>query len=192
MRGTSACAAVDAARRVGRGLVMVLLGCWSGVAGTQAPAREPPPRWSGVVTRVSDGDTLWLRPHPPGAGPVKLRLAGLDAPERCQDGGPQAREALAARVLHRPVQVEPLGVDDHGRLLGRVRLGAEPGGGASEDGDVGAWLVSEGLAWSYRHRGDPGPYAAQERAARSAGRGLFADPAARPPWRFRREHGPCE
>ncbi|WP_119154583.1 thermonuclease family protein [Caldimonas tepidiphila] len=163
--------------------------------GGATPAQPPqlPSRWAGTVTGVSDGDTLWVRPDPPsGQAPVKLRLIGIDAPERCQDGGREAGEALAARVLRARVQVEALGLDGWGRVLARVLHGEErgPPGPAA---DVGAWLVSEGHAWNDRlHGGDGGLYAAQEQAARSAGRGLFADAAAVPPWRFRRAHGPCD
>ena len=59
---------------------------------------------SGVVTRVTDGDTVWVRPDEPKRKPVKLRLVGIDAPERCQAWGAQATAALAAQVLHRHVR----------------------------------------------------------------------------------------
>jgi endonuclease YncB( thermonuclease family) len=135
----------------------------------------------GVVTRVSDGDTLWVRPLG-GGKPRKLRLQGIDAPERCQAWGREASEHLAALVMGRQVQALEGPVDDHGRRLVRLMRG---------DLDVGAQLVREGHAWSHRFRHDPGPYAAEEREARLARRGLFADPAAVPPRQFRRQHGPC-
>ncbi len=152
---------------------------------SQAQAADLPA--GGVVTRVSDGDTLWIRPDaPPGgrqAKPFKLRLQGIDAPERCQAWGPQAQAALAARVLHRRVELQSRGAsDDYGRALGNVLLAGE---------DVSGWMVSQGHAWSYRHRRSPGPYAAQEQAARQSGKGLFADPRAVEPREFRKAHGPC-
>lgn len=179
-------------RLLGRPLTAWLL--WVGLGGAFAqPDETLPARWTGRVTLVSDGDTLWVRPESPESSqrqpPLKLRLLGLDAPERCQAGGPAAHEALRSRVLGRTVQVETVGRDVYQRLLGRVWL-ESVGDGAPAD--VGAWLVSEGHAWSDRYRGDPGPYAAQEDAARNARRGLFADAAAQPPRRFRREHGRCE
>lgn len=153
-------------------------------AGSAAASEQ---RIDGVVTRVSDGDTLWLRPDPqpqrPRPRPLKLRLVGLDAPERCQAHGPQAGAALSAQVLGRRVTVLRRATDQHGRGLVTLWQGGE---------DVGARLVREGHAWSARYRGDPGPYAAEEQAARAAGRGLFADPAAEPPRDFRRRHGPCD
>jgi micrococcal nuclease len=136
----------------------------------------------GTVVRVSDGDTVWLRTADAARRPVKLRLDGLDAPERCQPGGPQARAALEARVIGRRVIVETRARDGYGRTIGQLR---------SDGVDVGAWLVGEGHAWDHRFRGRPGPYAALERQARAAGRGVFADPAALEPRQFRRLHGAC-
>jgi micrococcal nuclease len=135
---------------------------------------------SGVVTYVTDGDTLWVRPE--GGAPVKVRMQGIDAPERCQPWGPQAREALAARVLHRQVQVQTRARDDYQRTIGVVELDGQ---------DVAAWMVRQGHAWSQRYRKSLGPYAAQEAQARAAGRGLFVHPAPVLPRDFRRQHGPC-
>ena len=135
----------------------------------------------GVVTRVSDGDTLWVLPRE-GGKPRKLRVQGIDAPERCQRGGREATDRLKALVLGQTVRVQEGPIDDHGRRLVRLMRG---------DVDVGAQLVREGHAWSYRYRRDPGPYAAEEREARTFRRGVFADPAALPPREFRRTHGPC-
>lgn len=137
--------------------------------------------FTGVVTRVSDGDTLWLQPADSRRGSVKVRLRGIDAPELCQAWGPQARDALAARVLRRRVAVDVRSRDDYGRALASVRVGGI---------DVGAALVADGHAWSTRWRGH-GPYRREEHAARTARRGLHAAPAALEPRRFRRLHGPC-
>ncbi len=137
---------------------------------------------TGVVTRVTDGDTVWVRPDAPKRKPVKLRLVGIDAPERCQAWGAQATAALSEQVLHRRVEIPTRGVDPHGRLLGGLMLDGR---------DVSAWMVSQGHAWSSRFHRHPGPYAQQQRAAQSRRAGLFADPAAIEPWVFRRSHGPC-
>jgi micrococcal nuclease len=135
----------------------------------------------GQVVRVSDGDTLWVQPAGGGRA-LKVRMLGIDAPEMCQPGGPQARDALAARVLNRTVRLEGERLDDHDRRLARVWLGGQ---------DVGAALVEQGLAWSYRFRSDPGPYVAEETRARRAGLGVFAQPGAMSPRDFRRQNGPC-
>lgn len=138
--------------------------------------------WTGRVTRVSDGDTLWIRPAS-GAAPRKVRLLGLDAPELCQPGGEAARNALQALVTNKTVQVQVKYQDTYGRDLVHLRV---------DDLDVGATLVGAGHAWSSRWHNSRGPYAVQEASARTARLGLFADPAALLPREFRQRHGPCQ
>jgi micrococcal nuclease len=138
---------------------------------------------AGTVVHVTDGDTLWLKPDTAGEKPLKLRLAGIDAPEHCQSGGAQAGAALAARVLHRRVQASIRATDDFQRAVATVRLDGE---------DIGAWMVLQGHAWSRGYRHAPGPYAREEAEARAARRGVFADPRAQDPRLFRKQHGPCE
>ncbi|HSV69313.1 MAG TPA: thermonuclease family protein [Methylibium sp.] len=160
-------------------LVALLLSCCAAAAAAQQD-------FEATVTHVSDGDTLWVRtvaePAAPRGRRLKLRLRGLDAPERCQPHGERATAALARQVLGRRVAVHGEARDSHGRLLAVLSLDGD---------DVGAWLVGQGHAWSARWHGDPGPYAGEEAAARRARRGLFAEPEPEPPRDFRRRHGPC-
>jgi endonuclease YncB( thermonuclease family) len=141
-------------------------------------ARGP---WRGEITYVTDGDTLWVRPES-GEKPRKLRLDGIDAPEICQAYGSEARNALRKRVLHRQVTVSTKAIDDYQRLIVSVRLEGE---------DLGAWMVGQGHAWSYRYRRDPGPYMTEEGRAREARLGLFADGDPQQPREFRKRHGSC-
>jgi micrococcal nuclease len=134
------------------------------------------------VTRVHDGDTLWVKPLD-GGRYRKLRLDGLDAPEICQDGGVASRDALAARVLEQTVTVSERAYDDYGRALVHISLAGD---------DVGGWLVSQGHAWSYRWRNSLGPYEAEENQARERRKGLFSDVQAEIPRSFRKRHGPCQ
>jgi micrococcal nuclease len=145
-----------------------------------APHRD---RWTGVVAYVVDGDSVHVRPLQ-GGKPVSIRVDGIDAPEICQRGGDTARDALKRRVLGRQVVVEGKSRDDYGRLLARI---------LSEGNDVGARMVVDGHAWSYRYRGKGGPYAAEQRLAESARRGIFADahPAPVYPAAFRKQYGTC-
>ena len=135
---------------------------------------------AGEVTRVSDGDTLWVQPA--GGRPVKVRLQGIDAPEICQTGGPQARVALTGRVFGRQVDVEVQGQDRYGRAVGTLFLGDE---------DIGAWMVLQGHAWSYYSRRGGGSYGRHEAVARRLRRGVFTDPLPEEPREFRKNHGPC-
>ena len=137
--------------------------------------------FEGEVTRVADGDSLWVRPAAGGA-PVALRLQGVDAPEGCQAHGAAARTALTRRVLHQTVTVQTRTRDDFQRSVARVRHRGE---------DIGGWLVHEGHAWSMRYRRSPGPYAEQEAKARLARRGLWSEAQPLEPRQFRRQHGRC-
>lgn len=136
---------------------------------------------TGVVTHVTDGDTLWVRLSE-GGEPVKVRFQGMDAPESCQDWGPQATQALKARAVRKEVVLNTRARDDYGRMLARVRMDGE---------DLAAWMVAQGHAWSYHYRRDPGPYAMEERSARTAKRGLWAVGTPVEPREFRKQHGSC-
>lgn len=161
-----------------RRLLLVFL---AGVACGASGARTAED-FEGTVVSVTDGDSVWVRPAQ--GGPARaVRLLGLDAPESCQAHGPQARAALAARVLRQGVRVAGSQRDVYDRLLARLAT--------TDEADIGAWLVEQGHAWSWRQRNDLGPYAAHEARARAAGRGLWATPTPQEPRDFRREHGPC-
>ena len=137
--------------------------------------------FSGLVSHVTDGDTLWVKPAT-GGGPYKLRIVGIDAPEICQTNGPASRAALAQWVLNKQVRVTVNRKDIYGRGLAELELNGN---------DVGALMVSSGHAWSYGWRGKPGPYASQEFAARENRRGFFAASALESPRDFRKRHGSC-
>ena len=149
------------------------------------------PVWQGVVTFVSDGDTLMVRPALGGA-PVKIRLDGLDAPEICQAHGMASRQALQSRVMGQSVNVQGRRRDNYGRVLARISRQRDTAGQAGSRDDVGEWMVRQGHAWSHRFRRDAGPYAAQEAEAKAAQRGLFEDARALQPRDFRKRHGPCD
>jgi endonuclease YncB( thermonuclease family) len=135
----------------------------------------------GTVVRVTDGDSVWIEPVPPGA-PVELRLQDIDAPEICQAWGPEARRALQDLVLNKAVSVRVSGRDTHGRTLGTLYL---------DTLNVNRSMVQEGHAWSNRYKFDRGPYVADERMAKALSRGLNRDGGAVMPKDFRRDHGPC-
>ena len=143
------------------------------------PALAWQPAW---VSWVMDGDTVLLLPEAE-REPVKVRIQGIDAPESCQPGGEGSRDALIALVLRRPVLVELHGPDSYGRQLGRLRVGEQ---------DVGEAMVRSGWAWAWSYRTGRGPYAALQREAEGARRGLFAArETAMSPAVFRQFHGSC-
>lgn len=149
-------------------------------AGAQE-AQGPDEAYSARVSRVFDGDTLWVKPL--AGGPYrKLRLEGIDAPEICQSGGEASRDVLARRVLNQVVEVRVRAQDDYGRGVARLK---------HQGDDVAAWLVSSGHAWSYRWRRSLGPFAEEETVARARKRGVFKEAEPELPRDFRQRHGPC-
>jgi endonuclease YncB( thermonuclease family) len=147
-----------------------------------AAALANPVEVAGTVRHVTDGDSLWLKPADGGPA-LELRLEGIDAPELCQPGGPQSRQALVDVVLNQAVTARISGRDNHGRSLATVMLG---------DVNINRLQVMEGQAWSYRYKSDRGPYMGPERVAIFLKRGLHASSGAMMPREFRQTHGPCQ
>ena len=140
--------------------------------------------WYGVVAYVTDGDTLWIRPAKQAnyAKPRKIRIDGIDAPEFCQLYGEQSMLALKKLVNSKVVLVTRKRFDDYGREVSKISINKT---------DVGAWMVSQGHAWSYHYKFSAGPYRIEEESAQRSKLGLFADVSAIEPRVFRKEHGSC-
>ncbi len=134
---------------------------------------------SGRVVRVLDGDTVEVLE--PDNRLTRVRLAGIDAPEKSQPFGQRSRQALSAIVAQRSVIVTGSDKDRYGRLLGTVWLGTT---------DVNAGQIRNGLAWAYRYHGTPlrPDYAALEAEARRHAFGLWSEPGQTEPWRWRSQH----
>jgi len=144
-----------------------------GVAAAQARAD-----FCGRVVKVHDGDTVTVLA---GGAERRVRLAGIDAPERGQPYGSASRRALALLVGGRGVEVIESGTDSYGRTLGRVRVAGT---------DVNAAQVRDGYAWVYRRFENDLALVTQEAEAKAARRGLWRDPEPVPPWVWRERHPP--
>ncbi|MCA9426456.1 MAG: thermonuclease family protein [Candidatus Omnitrophica bacterium] len=129
---------------------------------------------SGTVLTVADGDTMTLRVD---GQKVKVRLQGIDCPERQQAYGQEAGDFIRDQVQGKQVEVRKLGVDQYDRVLGEVFLNGE---------NLNKELLREGLAWWYeKHARDRTDYRDLQDEAKREGRGLWSDPDAIPPWEFR-------
>jgi endonuclease YncB( thermonuclease family) len=128
------------------------------------------------VVAVFDGDTVEVVVD---GERRRVRLAGIDTPERGQPWARRARQALAERVFGKEVRVNAVTTDRYGRTVGELYA----------DGVcVGCELVREGHAWVYRHFSRDPVLLELEAEARAARRGLWALPEAErvPPWEWRR------
>ncbi|MGY8527588.1 thermonuclease family protein [Paracidovorax citrulli] len=142
-------------------------------------------RLTGKVVRIIDGDTIDVLVE---QRPVRIRLAGIDAPERGQPFGERARQHLASLVFRQDVVVDDTDVDRYGRTLGHVYLGADGATQTNLDRSVNAALVARGMAWAYRVRGratEPS-YERHEQEARQKPVGLWTEPGAVDPSQWRR------
>jgi endonuclease YncB( thermonuclease family) len=168
-------------------IACVLVAC--GVVGVQAATKKPkkelpppePTELTGQVSRIVDGDTLWLKTAPD-AEPAVIRIEGIDAPESCQPGGADATQALTKLVLNRNVTVRIVARDEFARIVGKVFDGTV---------DVGDRMVRDGHAWSARFKYDRGPYVAEERMAIALKRGVHGEGGAVMPRDFRQRNGEC-
>ncbi len=133
-------------------------------------------QFSGMVVSIADGDTLTVL-H---AGKQeRVRLYGVDCPEKKQPFGTRARQVTGQLAFRKVVTVRVKDRDRYGRTVGEVIL---------PDGKVlNRELVRAGLAWWYRDyaAGDMELFRL-EREARAAGRGVWSDPKAVPPWEYRK------
>lgn len=167
----------------------------SAVAVATVPDSAHADTFRATVTSVQDGDSLTVRSGPRGAGRLlRIRLAGIDAPESKQPFGQAARDSLKAQVDKREVALACHKQDRYQRRVCRVQVVA-PSGLASQGhpnaDDVNREQLKRGMAWhDIRHQGEL-PQAVREadaRAeaqARAARRGLFSQPGPTPPWEWR-------
>lgn len=129
---------------------------------------------------ISDGDTITVLDA--SKIPHKVRLSGINAPERRQAFGKVSKEHLSALVYKRQVEVEYQKTDRYGRKVGKVLI---------KGIDVNLGQIRAGLAWHYKAYQKEQPledrveYLRAEELARDARKGLWADGQAVPPWEFR-------
>ena len=136
---------------------------------------------SGRVVGVSDGDTVTVLDA--GKRSHKIRLLGIDSPEKSQAFGERAKQSLSDLVFNKEVTVEVAQKDRYGRSVGKIVLDGQ---------DINLEQVRRGMAWHYKqYARDQAPpdrlaYAQAEAAARQGKVGLWQDADPVPPWAFRR------
>lgn len=133
----------------------------------------------GTVTKIVDGDTIDVKLT---SGPIRVRLHGVDTPERGQPWGKESTAALTALVMGKEVEVEPFEQDRYERMIGIVYR---------DDLNVNLELVKRGHAWAYRQymRKQDSALCINEAGARTAKRGLWAlsKEECVAPWEWRRK-----
>lgn len=131
--------------------------------------------FTGKVIGVSDGDTITMLHQ---GYPEKIRLKGIDCPEKVQVFGQRAKQFTSTLAFGRVVTIRGVEKRDrYGRILGEVIL---------PDGqNLNHQLLQAGLAWWYRKYSNDLQLERMESEARKAKRGLWADADPLPPWEWR-------
>lgn len=136
---------------------------------------------SGRVVAIADGDTLTVLDS--GNQPHKIRLAGIDAPEKAQPFGQRSKQHLSDLAFNRLVTVEWNKLDRYGRTIGKVLVNGQ---------DVNLEQINAGMAWWYekyrkeQSEQDQHIYSAQEAEARRKRVGLWVESAPIAPWDWRK------
>jgi endonuclease YncB( thermonuclease family) len=130
--------------------------------------------FTGIVVKVYDADTITVNSA---TILYKVRLYGIDAPEKAQAYGVEATAALSERILGRSVTIIERGTDQYRRIIGVVMLGAV---------DINLELLQKGLVWCYRQYNRNPAYIVAEDAARGKKIGLWGTTAPQAPWEYRK------
>ena len=136
----------------------------------------------GKVIKVTDGDTVNVltsdfETH-------RIRLSGIDAPEKKQAFGSRSKQALADLIDGKTVNVEYNKLDKYQRVVGKITFNGQ---------DVNLRQIKLGLAWHYKKYEkeqdveDRSIYANAEYLAQRDKRGLWVDENPIEPWNYRKQ-----
>ena len=162
------------------GLSAAQASVWASALIFTSLAYASPTRLEGRIREVTDGDTVTLVDN--GQGVHKIRLNGIDAPEASQAFGGASKRHLEALVARKYVVAECVKRDKYKRLVCKLLI---------DNTDVNLTQVESGFAWHFKkYQSDQLPadrqlYAAAERNARAAKKGLWQEPNPLAPWDFR-------
>ncbi|MEJ8814017.1 thermonuclease family protein [Variovorax ureilyticus] len=146
-----------------------------------------------LIVGVPDGDTLKARCGQPGSyEEIKVRLNGIDAPEKRQAFGERAKQAMSDLVYMKDAELDCRKIDRYGRSVCRVMVPAQSAPNGPKTLDAGLAMVTVGVAWWYRAYAkeqtpqERGQYEYAETEARAKRVGLWRDAEPVPPWEWRK------
>lgn len=136
----------------------------------------------GRVIGIADGDTLTILDA--NREQHRIRLAGIDAPEKKQSFGQASKQSLSDLAYGRDVDVELNKADRYGRIVGKVLVSGV---------DANLTQIKKGMAWHFKkYEGEQSVadrkiYAAAEDRARQQRQGLWREQSPVAPWDWRKE-----
>ena len=129
----------------------------------------------GKVIAIADGDTFTLLTTQ--NQQVKIRLHGIDCPEKKQPYFNNAKAFTSSLVFGKQVSVQVKNKDRYGRTIGVVFL--------KDKRNVNELLLQAGWAWHFKKYDQDARWAAMEQLACRQRKGLWADPNPITPWDWR-------
>ncbi len=145
---------------------------------------------NGKVVAVTDGDTIKVLDS--NNVQYKVRLTGIDAPEKSQPFGNASRNYLASMVAGKNVRIESSKTDRYGRVLGKVWVQPSDCPSCGKTLNANHAQILSGMAWWYRYYAkdqspeDRGRYESAENEAKKRKLGLWSESNAIPPWAWRK------
>jgi micrococcal nuclease len=130
----------------------------------------------GKVISVADGDTIEMLVD---GKKVRIRLFGIDSPERGQAFGTKAKEFTSSQCFGKVVRAVVQSKDRYGRYVAEVYL--------SNKESLNVRIVQAGFAWHYKHYSNSPLLAKAEAQARLKRKGLWKDAQPVPPWEWRKK-----
>jgi endonuclease YncB( thermonuclease family) len=128
------------------------------------------------VYKLADGDSFEGRAD--GVN-YRVRLYGIDAPERGQDFYRKSKDRLGELCAEGPVTIKPRNKDSFGRIVADAYTASGK--------HINAIMVEEGLAWHFTRYSNSAELASLEQQARNRGIGIWSMQNPVAPWNFRRE-----
>lgn len=153
------------------------------IAALLLPLQASADTLTGHVVGVTDGDTITLLDA--SKTQHKIRVAGIDAPEKKQPFGQRSKESLSTLAYDKDLSIEWTKKDRYGRIVGKLI--------DHQGRDLNLEQVRTGMAWHYKkYDKEQSPedrrlYAAAEDAARGKRIGLWSDANPEAPWDYRKD-----
>lgn len=132
-------------------------------------------KFSVRVVGISDGDTFTVINQD--KLQLKIRIYGIDAPEKGQDFGSKAKQAISDLIMGKDIQIDVQSRDSWGRLISYVYT--------SDGRDVSLLMLQEGMAWHFVKYDDTEEYVQAEKRARAKKKGLWSQSNPTAPWDYR-------
>ncbi|MGK2861766.1 MAG: thermonuclease family protein [Chitinophagaceae bacterium] len=129
---------------------------------------------SGTVVKIIDGDTFDVLTRDKNI--YRIRMYGIDCPERKQDFYKVAKDVLANYIFKKEIKIISKGRDRNKRIIAIVYY---------DDKDINLAMIRNGYAWHYKKYSTDLAYAAAEKKARLEKKGLWQTRNPTAPWEFR-------